>query len=407
MIGKVALEVPSESALRGNADLSQDMDQLGVLDLRHAKKLHFSELSMTEPLPLDLSISKSNNNNDNDKNGSVCEEVNPHNIRPSVIKANQQVNKNALNQRSRWNHRSHPSIDSDSSFESEYENDFSHSGVWFTKRLSSTTDASRCSSTDSLRLRESMNGSEITDFVNTDTENDSEAYDSGSTLSLGFYKELPELTANVSIDQNRNSNNMIIELSSCKAEIIDPEDFQSELRSSELKGKNEENEHHGNHQISQTETYFEELLTIQSEERNDAQKLTKNISAGIHMTASKYIKEIRKTKADMYNSGLNLEVDGKKKHHCLKCSEQFTSVTGLLQHLMTHSSRNPGEKLIKCPVCAKRFSTISTLEQHIRRLHTGELKYVCKICETPYKFSTHLRKHMSTSRCGKAAKRII
>lgn len=135
--------------------------------------------------------------------------------------------------------------------------------------------------------------------------------------------------------------------------------------------------------------------------------MTRDISAGIHETASKFIKEIRKTKADMFTSGLNLEVDGKRKHHCLKCGEEFSSVTGLLQHLMTHSSRNPGEKLIKCPVCTKRFSTITTLEQHILRLHTGELKYVCKICETPYKFSTHLKKHMSTSRCGKGSKRNI
>lgn len=49
---------------------------------------------------------------------------------------------------------------------------------------------------------------------------------------------------------------MIIELSSCKAEIIDPEDIQSELGSSELKVQfkrtNEETENHDNLQISQT-----------------------------------------------------------------------------------------------------------------------------------------------------------
>ncbi|XP_034230445.1 zinc finger and BTB domain-containing protein 24-like isoform X2 [Thrips palmi] len=377
------------------------MDHQGVLDLRYAKKLQFSEVPKTflESAPLDLSISKNNYNN----NGLGCEELNPHTTRPSVITStsNLQINRDAIIQRSRWNHRSHPSIDSDSSFESEYENDISHSGVWFTKRLGNTTDASRCSSTDSLRWRERMNSSEITDHSHTDTENDSEAYDSGSTLSLGFYKELPELTANVSIDQNSNNNSMIIELSSCKAEIIDPE----EILKVQFKRKNEENENQDNHQISQTESYFEELLTMQTEERNDEVKLTKNISAGIRETASKYIKEIRKTKADMFTSGLNLEVDGKKKQHCLKCNEEFSSVTGLLQHLMTHSSRNPGEKLIKCPVCTKRFSTLNTLEQHILRLHTGEMKYVCKICETPYKFSTHLKKHMSTSRCGKATKK--
>lgn len=153
------------------------------------------------------------------------------------------------------------------------------------------------------------------------------------------------------------------------------------------------------------ETYFEELLKMQTERTNEISTVSNTISAGIQETASKYIKEIRKTKSDMFSSGLNLEIDGNKKQYCMKCNDEFYSIAALLKHLMTHSSRNPGEKLIKCPVCTKRFSTLNTLEHHILRLHTGDMKFVCEICEAPFKFRTHLRKHMLTSRCGKGVKK--
>lgn len=104
--------------------------------------------------------------------------------------------------------------------------------------------------------------------------------------------------------------------------------------------------------------------------------------------------------------GLNLVVEeGKKKHRCMKCSEVFYSVAALLKHLMTHSSRNPGEKLIRCPVCVRRFATLTTLEMHIQRIHLGDLKYVCEVCDLPFKFSTHLRRHLLNTRCGKGIKK--
>ena len=249
---------------------------------------------------------------------------------------------------------------------------------------------------------------------------------------------MPALTANVSIGQERR-NSMILKLSSCQAEIINPEDVQSELTNNTDKSKSIANDNDSDEvnesclQICETvcysssafilyfeylvseqlsehlfllqETCIEELFKMQTDQSNEISQVGKSISAGIQETATKYIKEIRKTKSDMFSSGLNLEIDGNKKQYCMKCNDEFYSIAALLKHLMTHSSRNPGEKLIKCPVCTKRFSTLNTLEHHILRLHTGDMKFVCEICDAPFKFRTHLRKHVLTSRCGKGIKK--
>lgn len=374
------------------------MDHLGVLDLRYGKT-RFSEdsdapsHSTTHGDALDLSISKSNNEIDQVTISTI--EGCAFSLRPTVITPNQQFTPNRIiSQRSRWNYRSHPSIDSDSSFESEQENDCTNSPSCVPPKSIDNVEALWFTSTGRYKRRISLSSSDFPDLSQTDTENDSEAGD--SSLSLGFYKELPALTANVSIDKKR-----FLELSSCEAEIIDPEDIQSEFKSNEIEV--EKNDDHDAQDSSLQETYLEELLSMQ---QNDSKKIKGDLSAGIQERAKKYIKEIRKTKSDMHvPSALNLEMDGTKKQLCVKCNDEFYSVAALLQHLMTHSSRNPGEKLIKCPVCTRRFSTLTTLEVHIQRLHTGDMKYVCQVCEAPFKFSTHLRKHMVTSRCAKGTKK--
>ncbi|KAK3925174.1 B-cell CLL/lymphoma 6 member B protein [Frankliniella fusca] len=361
------------------------MDQEDVLDLRQKKNSADSTeipvYTSDSDHPLDLSISKIKNS----LGGTPVNDFESYleYFRPSVIRRNLHFTPNISSQRSRWNHRSHPSIDSDSSFESEQENEYTQSGTLekIIRRESSST---------------------------TDTENDSETCESSSTISLGFYKELPTLTANVSLDQKKRKS-MILELSSFQAEIMEPEDVQSELENHAQKepyaDDNEENEEiNGNClKIIETENYIEELIQMQAEVKKSP-KSRKDISSVIQERATKYIKEIHKTRSDICSSGLNLEVDGTKKQQCLKCNEEFFSAAALLKHLMTHSSLNPGERLIKCPVCTKRFSTLNTLEKHIQKLHTGEMKYVCHSCELPFKYSTHLRKHMITSRCGKGTK---
>ncbi|KAE8745559.1 hypothetical protein FOCC_FOCC007748 [Frankliniella occidentalis] len=353
------------------------MDPEDVLDLRQKKKsLESSEIDH----PLDLRIPKIQNL----PSRTPVTRVELDFFRPSVIRPNLHFSPNISIQRSRWNHRSHPSIDSDSSFESEQENEYSHNGTH-----------------ERIIRRESTS--------TTDTENDSETCESSSTLSMGFYKELPALTANVSLEQKKRKS-MILELSSCQAEIMEPEDVQSELENHAHKeayvNDNEDNDEINANclQIIDTGTYIEELIQMQTQEKKSPGKTKGNVTSLIQERATKYIKEIHKTRSDICSSGLNLEMDGKKKQQCLKCNEEFYSAAALLKHLMTHSSLNPGEKLIKCPVCTKRFSTLNTLENHIQKLHTGEMKYVCHACELPFKYSTHLRKHMITSRCGKGTK---
>lgn len=385
------------------------MDHLGVLDLRHGSKI----TSKSQPLcsfspsvgPLDLSIS----NKSYDEGKSTV--PSPEYIRPSVITPNIQLTTNTVREKSWWSHRSHLSIDSDSSFESEHEIEYSLPGPWIFSRsdddIGGNITATRCSSVESVSRRESMSSNDQPDLAHTDTENETDMSEQNVSKSSGFCKELPSLTANVSIGQERR-NSMILKLSSCQAEIIDPADVHSELISNRRRTSTIENDDDsdGNSslKICETETYIEELLRMQPETRNEPRKISKNISVGIQERATKYIKEIRKTKSDM---GLNLEMDGKKKQYCIKCNDEFYSVAALLQHLMTHSSRNPGERLIKCPVCCKRFSTLSTLEQHILKLHTGEMKFVCEVCEAPYKFYTHLKKHLITSRCGKKTTKVL
>lgn len=113
-------------------------------------------------------------------------------IRPSVITPNLQFSRSASRERFRWNHRSHPSIDSDSSFESEHENDFSQPGPWIFSKSGDAIDisitASRCSSIGSVRRRESMSSNDQPDLVHTDTENDNDVIESSTSVSSGYYK---------------------------------------------------------------------------------------------------------------------------------------------------------------------------------------------------------------------------
>lgn len=383
---------------------SREMDKLGALDLRYERKTTHSSANFSnasgESHPLDLRTSPITQ-----KFSTTIVQSKSHveHSRPSVITSNLLSSSVTLSQRSRWNHRSHPSIDSDSSFESEQENDSIHFSLWPSTIPGSNVGSRKCI------ISESISTNYLPDSFPTDTENESEGCDRSSPESKMIYKDLPALTANVSIG-NKRRDSVVLELSSCEAEIIDAEDIQSELKCEVLNFTNssfEEDSDDTNENSLQINETIEELFKLQAKHTNHPKKMASKISAGIEETATKYIKEIRKTRSDMSTQGLNLVVDGNKKQRCVKCNEEFYSVAALLGHLMSHSSRNPGEKLIKCPVCVKRFSTLTTLEIHIQRLHTGEMKYICQVCETPYKFSTHLRKHMVSSRCGKGTKKIM
>lgn len=113
------------------------------------------------------------------------------NIRPSVITPNLQFSSTSR-ERFRWNHRSHHSIDSDSSFESEHENDLVPTGPWiFSKTVAAievNANASRCSSVGSISRRESISSNDQPDYVLTDTENENDLNESITSISSGHYK---------------------------------------------------------------------------------------------------------------------------------------------------------------------------------------------------------------------------
>ena len=118
------------------------------------------------------------------------------NIRPSVITPNLQFS-SASRERFRWNHRSHHSIDSDSSFESEHENDLVTTVPWIFSKTEAAIDvnvnASRCSSVGSISRRESMSSNEHPDFVLTDTENENDQLKKSVTdleEQVGFVRNL-------------------------------------------------------------------------------------------------------------------------------------------------------------------------------------------------------------------------
>ncbi|GFQ64585.1 zinc finger protein [Trichonephila clavata] len=79
---------------------------------------------------------------------------------------------------------------------------------------------------------------------------------------------------------------------------------------------------------------------------------------------------------------------GKDPLKCSVCKANFTHVSRLREHFVTHS----GEKPFSCVVCKRKFGRNSNLLRHLLT-HTGEKKYKCDICNKRYSNITRLKEH--------------
>ena len=80
---------------------------------------------------------------------------------------------------------------------------------------------------------------------------------------------------------------------------------------------------------------------------------------------------------------------GAKPHSCRHCSERFTRLRKLKQHLL--KSHNAGTWLV-CHICLKMFSCSDHLKVHVRR-HEDVKPYVCIDCSKRFYTASELTKH--------------
>ncbi|KAH9513468.1 hypothetical protein Btru_033146 [Bulinus truncatus] len=79
---------------------------------------------------------------------------------------------------------------------------------------------------------------------------------------------------------------------------------------------------------------------------------------------------------------------GERKYICQICNRAFKQMTHLQQHHIIHT----GERKYVCQVCNRAFKQMTHLQQH-HRIHTGERKYICQCCDRGFKQLTHLQQH--------------
>ncbi|KAJ8918946.1 hypothetical protein NQ315_016848 [Exocentrus adspersus] len=79
---------------------------------------------------------------------------------------------------------------------------------------------------------------------------------------------------------------------------------------------------------------------------------------------------------------------------CSMCSEQFTSLGALNDHVkLIHT----GDKVFvtyKCPECLKRFTTALKLIDHVQLTHPGVKPFACIVCEKGFSTMLPLRQHI-------------
>uniref|UniRef100_A0A8C7Y4T5 C2H2-type domain-containing protein n=1 Tax=Oryzias sinensis TaxID=183150 RepID=A0A8C7Y4T5_9TELE len=80
-----------------------------------------------------------------------------------------------------------------------------------------------------------------------------------------------------------------------------------------------------------------------------------------------------------------------KPFSCKECDKGFSQITGLQNHMRSHT----GEKPFSCKECEKSFSQTSSLKTHMRT-HTGEKPFSCRECKKSFSHVFHLKTHMRT-----------
>lgn len=94
-------------------------------------------------------------------------------------------------------------------------------------------------------------------------------------------------------------------------------------------------------------------------------------------------------------------VHGPRQHVCAECGKAFAESSKLKRHFLVHN----GEKPFQCTFegCGKRFSLDFNLRTHIR-IHTGEKRFVCPFdgCSKGFIQSNNLKTHILThAKAGK------
>ena len=99
----------------------------------------------------------------------------------------------------------------------------------------------------------------------------------------------------------------------------------------------------------------------------------------------------------------SVEYDDPVEYTCQNCSEVIKGQTNLIAHNFQYHYENPEfEKLLlsedkfPCRVCLKTFRRKSDVTAHVLRVHCNSRRYLCKICGSRFKESTHVRKHLFT-----------
>ena len=87
---------------------------------------------------------------------------------------------------------------------------------------------------------------------------------------------------------------------------------------------------------------------------------------------------------------------GEKRYSCDLCTKSFYKKCGLIEHRMIHF-----EPTISCHFCERKFASKRSKNRH-ERIHTGDKRYSCHICNRGFIQSTpywiHMEKHHSLSK---------
>lgn len=84
------------------------------------------------------------------------------------------------------------------------------------------------------------------------------------------------------------------------------------------------------------------------------------------------------------------ESDGTKRYKCQVCNSEYSTHTGLKNHLMRHAKSKPD---VKCEMCDKMFYTKSEARSHLTSYHNGK-KCPCPHCDKIFIGQDNLNVHI-------------